>query len=245
MKSAIHRARFQLRGLAYQYPSLHIPYTRWRTRRRSNAWVVARDTEIVIEGYPKSANSFAWAAFTLAQDRPVRIAHHIHAPGQVLFGIKYGLPVVMLIREPDDAISSLKLRRESLDLSQLFRHYVRFYECLLPQRDHVVIAEFRTVTTDFGKIVRDLNDRFGTEFEPFIHSKQNVQACFQLIDSFWGETDQRLRGSGRPGLGGPGGRRPSGDPEKSSRSIRNAIEDPRLEALRSQAKALYRSFVAG
>jgi hypothetical protein len=108
----------------------------------------------------------------------------------------------------------------------------------------VVVADFPTVTTDFGRIVQALNDRFGTEFEPFIHSERNVQACFRLVDSVWGKTDQRFRDSGRPGMHGPGGRTPSVEREELKRSIRHAIEEPRLEFLRAQAKALFRSFVA-
>ena len=40
-------------------------------------------TELVIEAFPRSANTFATVAFQLSQPAPVRVAHHLHAPAQV------------------------------------------------------------------------------------------------------------------------------------------------------------------
>ncbi|RMG27959.1 MAG: hypothetical protein D6732_19595, partial [Methanobacteriota archaeon] len=45
--------------------------------------LIGARTEIVIEGYPRSANTFAVVAFRLAQNRPVKIAHHLHMEAQI------------------------------------------------------------------------------------------------------------------------------------------------------------------
>lgn len=76
IKKCLTNLRFQARVTISHYPWLYFPIQRLRPQRRD--LVVARDTEIVIEGYPRSANTFAVAAFLLAQGRPVKIAHHLH-----------------------------------------------------------------------------------------------------------------------------------------------------------------------
>ena len=85
------RCRHGLASFVGQHPSIYLPPARlkhrWdtfvrpsvrgyeiRTRTR-HPW--AR-LHIVIEGYPRSANSFAVAAFRLAQPRFMHIAHHRH-----------------------------------------------------------------------------------------------------------------------------------------------------------------------
>jgi len=45
--------------------------------------LVNANTDIVIEGTPRSANSFAFQAFKKAQDYDVNIAHHLHVSCQV------------------------------------------------------------------------------------------------------------------------------------------------------------------
>lgn len=89
---------------------------------------VSQDTEIVIEGFPRSANTFAVVASTQAQGaRPIRIAHHLHAEAQVLAGVERKLPVIVLIRQPEDAIRSLKIAFPDQDENRMLRLYLRFY----------------------------------------------------------------------------------------------------------------------
>jgi hypothetical protein len=45
-----------------------------------------------------------------------------------------------------------------------------------------VLATFEEVTTDFGRIIERINQRFGTAFVPFVHSPENLEAVFLQID---------------------------------------------------------------
>ena len=40
----------------------------------------SKETELVIEGFPRSANTFAVLAFDYAQPDDVKLAHQLHAP---------------------------------------------------------------------------------------------------------------------------------------------------------------------
>ncbi|NNC58901.1 MAG: hypothetical protein HKO05_02780, partial [Erythrobacter sp.] len=133
---------------------------------------VSQDTEIVIEGFPRSANTFAVVAFTQAQGaRQIRIAHHLHAEAQVLAGVERKLPVIVLIRQPEDAIRSLKIAFPDQDENRMLRLYLRFYRAVERVRDHVVIAEFTRTTSNFGSILRQVNEKFGTDFAMFENSE--------------------------------------------------------------------------
>lgn len=121
----LRKWRFSARSFVGQYPFPYLMLQRLRPRRRH--LVVARDTEIVIEGYPRSANTFAVAAFMLAQERPVKMAHHLHAPAQVIRAVKWGIPTLLLIRQPEDAVLSLLIREPGISAERALRDYIRFY----------------------------------------------------------------------------------------------------------------------
>ncbi|MBW2123995.1 MAG: hypothetical protein JRH07_19420 [Deltaproteobacteria bacterium] len=141
-----------------------------------------KDTEIVIEGYPRSANTFAVAAFLLAQGRPARIAHHLHVPAQVIQAVRWGIPTVVLIRRPEDAVLSRLVRRPNLSAETALRDYIAFYRTIAPYREGFVVAPFDEVINNFGQVVARVNGRFGTAFVPFEHTEENIRRVFTLVE---------------------------------------------------------------
>jgi hypothetical protein len=69
MNEVSYRARYLLNA----YPPVYMGVGRWR-HRGQGGYVVTRDTELVMEGFGRSGNTFAWLAFRSAQPRPVRLA---------------------------------------------------------------------------------------------------------------------------------------------------------------------------
>ena len=108
--------------------------------------LVGEATEIVIEGFPRSGNSFSVNAFTWAQDRPVVIANHVHVPGQVSAGLRLGKPVCVLIRDPKAAVPALLAKNPHLLRSDVLTAYAAYYRSLLPLRDRIVLASFDQIT---------------------------------------------------------------------------------------------------
>ena len=181
MKRTAVRVLYEAKTLLAPHPRLALPATRWRARS-GHGEAVDHDTDLVIEGYPRSANNFALAAFQLAQAEPARIAHHTHAPATVVTAARWGVPVLLLVRAPEDAVLEFVIRRPALSLAHALRGYIRFYEPLLGYRDRIVVGSFDDVTTDLGAVIRRLNHRFGTEFLEFAHTPENVLACFAAIE---------------------------------------------------------------
>jgi hypothetical protein len=192
--------------------------------------------DIVIEGYPRSANSFAVHAFRVAQDHPVRIAHHLHAPAQLIAAVRAGVPALVLVREPHDAVLEFVIAKGYLSIRQALHGYVRFYTPLLPYRDRIVAGPFREVTSDFGAVIARVNAMFGTRFAEFEHTDENVRSSFAAIEADWatrlppGETFERKVG------------RPSATRDRMKRDLLATYLSPALAELRRRAERLEAAF---
>jgi hypothetical protein len=172
--------RHVLRSRFAEFPGLYLPFARLRYPGPSPK-VIDRETEFVIDGYTRSASTFAVHAFQLAQPRPVRLAHHLHAPAQLIVAARWGIPTIVVIREPEGAVLSQVIREPHVSIRGALVSYERFYSRLLPNVRSFVVGEFKEVTNDFGSVIGRVNDRFGTSYSEFESTEENVRRCFELI----------------------------------------------------------------
>jgi hypothetical protein len=177
LRRRVNRIRWETRARAAEHPT-YLPLA----RRRHDSAVVSADTELVIDGFTRTAGTFAVTAFHVAQPRPVRVAHHLHAPAQILRAAELGVPTLLTIREPEGSVLSTVVRKPCLEVGGTLRAYVRFHRAVRRVLDRIVVADFDETTTDFGAVVARVNARFGTEFAPFEHTDANVATCFELIE---------------------------------------------------------------
>jgi hypothetical protein len=190
--------RFRLRSKVGQHPALY--YASYGLRPRNRPATVKRDTEIVIEGFPRSGNTFAVFAFQAAQPRPIRIAHHLHSQSQIIRGAKLGIPVCVLVRNPLDAAKSFAVMYAGVTFKEALRLYRDFYEGIYAFRESFVVATFEEVTTNFAEPIRRINNRFGSHFIPFSTSPESVAQVETLIDrsASWLPTKMESAGLSRP-----------------------------------------------
>ncbi len=177
----VRRVRHRIRTRFSEHPTVYLPFAR-RKYPGASPRVIDASTEMVLDGYTRSASTFAVYALQLAQPRPVRLAHHLHAPAQLVAGVRAGLPTLMVIREPRGAVLSQVVREPSVAIRDALVAYCRFHEVLRRYADGMAIGDFDTVTTDFGSIVRQVNARFGTTLTEFVHSREAVEECFAFIE---------------------------------------------------------------
>lgn len=175
-----HRLKHGLVSRIRPYPSLFLPYA--SLTGAQNQARVRRGTEIVIEGFERSGNTFAVIAFSNAQSRRVLVAHHLHAAAQIIYAVKRRIPTMVLLRAPEDAILSFLIFHPAISASQAMNTWLRFHTPLLPFKEGFVLAKFDTVVSDFGCVIRSVNERFGTGFREFEHTEENVNACFDVMD---------------------------------------------------------------
>jgi hypothetical protein len=178
--SPVRRVRHVLRSRVSEHPGLYLPFARYKYPGPSPE-VISKETELVIDGYTRCATTFAVYALQLSQRRPVRLAHHLHAPAQLIEAARNEVPALVLIREPRGAILSQLIREPDVAMPDALVAYTRFYSCLLPYRDRFVVGDFPEVTVDFGAVVRRLNAKFGTSFVEFVPTEANIRQCFELI----------------------------------------------------------------
>jgi hypothetical protein len=131
--------------------------SRWRQIARAQSVAC-------IEGFPRSANSYAIEVFW-RRNGQLPLAHHLHVPGQVLRAVELRRPCVVLVRRPLDALSSLLIIDERLTVGLAVWSYIDFYRRAWPTRDAVVVCEFEEVIADASIVSRRLNERFHTRFD--------------------------------------------------------------------------------
>ena len=137
---AIFRFEKWLQIYAGKHPAAF--YGLYRLVRKDQARVVTPDTQLVIEGFPRSANTFARVAFNRAQSERVRIAHGLHVPAQVIRAATWRIPTLVLIRKPKDAVLSFAIR-DPISVDQALRYYLSFYETVEEYRDAYVLGTLR------------------------------------------------------------------------------------------------------
>lgn len=129
--------------------------------------VVGPDTDLVIEGYPASANSWLRVVFQLY--RPdIRIASHMHSAAHVEQAVALGVPTVVLLRPPVDCVTSLMARYPDrrLHAGRELRSYYRFYSGVLRLSDHLILIRFDDAVDDVESVVRRVGPRLATTLDP-------------------------------------------------------------------------------
>ena len=232
-RSLASRAAYEVMTMTSRFPRLALR----AARARGHGVVVTPTTDIVIEGYPRSGNSFAFASLLAAQSTSIRIAHHTHAPANVIAGVQAGIPVLVLIRAPEDAVVGLVMIKPDLTVVQAMRGYRRFYEPLLAYRDRIVVSRSEDVIDGSEGWVERINQRFGTSFDAPDVTASGRSARDELIERYWRD---RV-GPGLPLLGRT--ERPPSEEfhdDVASRARAGYLGAP--ATLRRRLSALYQSF---
>lgn len=238
------RLWFDLRAHLAQHPSIFLPFVRLKRKRRHDIdWLtpnpIGKMTEIVIEGFPRSANTFATVAFQTAQTREVNVAHHIHAPSQIIEAVHNNIPAIALIREPADSALSLVIRLPHLTLKQALKAYLFFYKPLLPFKGKFVVAPFEKVTHHFDQIIQDVNTLYGKSFALFEPSEESIKKCFSLIE----ERNRRKLGKGKV-IVETFVARPSSERYEIKQKMQQSLNDPHLKALVDEGLRIYQNLIS-
>lgn len=188
------------------YPSFYLKVLSWKRRRHwSKNWIVRPDTEVVIEGFPRSGNSFAYSAFKQSNPSVRKIATHLHMSSQVVMAVRYGRPCMVLIRDPIDAVCSmLALSHQIGDrrihesdnraaMQRLLISYHCFYQRIQPCLSGFVIAPFEIVTHDYGRVITAMNHRFGSTFRCFKHDDESANDIINNAPIHLGPSEERDR----------------------------------------------------
>jgi hypothetical protein len=237
----LRSASFEIQTLAGAYPWIFLPLARLKRRRLNDPHPLSpqpieEGTGIVIEGFPRSGNTFAVAAFLDAQPQPISVAHHLHAPAQIHHAARLGIPALVLVRDPVEAVVSLAIREPHISLLQGLRAYARFYRRLHPGRSSFVLADFEDTTRDFGAVIKRVNAHFDRRFGVFRHTQENVTRCFRKIE----DRNRQLSGGV---ISESAIARPSASRSEKARILRERLEERQLASRINVCRALRQQLI--
>jgi len=207
-------------------------------RPGKRATLARQDTAIVIEGFLRSGNTFSVAAFEVANGRTVHVGRHLHGAPHILRAVRMGLPTVVLIRSPRDAVSSYLIRRPTLTPRDALVEYLDFYETSWKVRDGFVVGLFEQVVADFGTVLETVNARFGTHFVPYRPTPEAVRAAMERVEEL-----NRLECEGQVVETHVG--RPSAARDRRKAEIATQLAapgDPRLQELLERAERVHDAY---
>jgi len=198
----IHTLRHRAKVFLGAQPGLFVPL--FRHRAGYEDLLVTNETDLCIDGFPRSANSFAVGAVQHAQPTLIEIAHHTHVPANPMQACEWGIPTVVLIRNPYDAVVSIvALQKEVRDDASPSPVFVRdwlhawrvFYRALGPYRERgdLLVAPFSVVIQGMGRVIEHVNTHFRTDFAPFTHTEAAVAAMHEARGVHAGPSDRRDR----------------------------------------------------
>lgn len=196
-----------------------------------------RHSAIVIEGFLRSGNTYSVAAFQVANGSDLHIGRHLHGGAHVLRAVRLGLPTLVLIRKPADAVTSYLIRRPSLTPDDGLLEYLDFYRTAWPGREGFVVGSFDQVTSDFGAVTKRVNARFGTSFAQFTGDPEAEAAALAIVEEM-----NRLECRGEVVETHVG--RPSAEREGRKEDVRRQLLRPRTQALLVRADRVFDEYVA-
>ena len=174
------RTRNTVRDILDSHPTLYVTLLKLRYFNHPFLDKIAgAKTDIVIEGFPRSGNSFCNRAFGFANPNAV-IATHVHSSAHVIYASKLRVPILVTVRNPEDCIASLFALRCSIgpsatyidknELNDEIKRYINFHKRINKVSSEIFITQFENVTSDFGKVIDELNSVYKTEFLRFNHT---------------------------------------------------------------------------
>ena len=122
---------------------------------RRNDIIVNHKTDIVVEGYPRSGNTFCVALLYYLEPK-LKIARHRHELGHLKYAIKLKKPIVCVVRNPLDSIISLHIR-EKLSISFCIEYYIKFHKYLYENRNYIYIIDFNLLIKEPTEVIKNIN----------------------------------------------------------------------------------------
>jgi hypothetical protein len=149
-----------LGGVAGDYRAF-LPVFRIMGRRYRN--LSRSDTELCVDGFPRSGNSFLVAAIQ-RWNPDIALSHHTHLAANVKFAVRHGVPAVVLLRKPVDAVASAMVWDGKITAWVGLFAYIHFYRSLARIIDMPLLVGFGDAVGRPDAVVEAVNRRFGTRF---------------------------------------------------------------------------------
>jgi hypothetical protein len=140
-------------------------------------------TDLVVEGFPRSGNTFTTFAIEQASGHELTIASHVHQPCQIKVALARGVPTVLVVRDPVSALASYLVYDRRFSVPSVIGEYCSYHRELVPYAERLLVCEFDEITTHMGSVIERINRRYSFQISPFDESPSNVERVLGDIES--------------------------------------------------------------
>jgi len=191
-----------IKNIISNYPNLYYFLIRFKYSKKKFFNLTPNEkTELVIEGYPRSGNTFFVTALKYTQKRKLNLAHHLHNIAQIKHGLENKIPVVILLREPKEAVKSLILRENYQNQTLLLKNYFFFYKFVKKNKKQILIFKFETIIKNFDKCIKKINKTFNMNYAIKKLNNNDIKKIFIEIDKISkNQKENSTLQSGRPNI---------------------------------------------
>lgn len=183
LKTRVHAdTRIRIRTRLFTHPRLARVVAFGDPRTRVN--LVRPENGMVIDGFHRSANTYAVNSFLMANPS-VRVSAHLHSPLALYDAQRFGRPMVLLVRDPRECIPSFLQMEARVSPICAIEMYIQYYVATLKYLDHAVVADFPDTTGNFAEIIRRCNHKFGSQFSMPEQDPHFERRVTQHITDLW------------------------------------------------------------
>ena len=177
--------KYSLRRIIRSYPFFHLPmarrkWERWKKSKQldeSPSEVINQETSVVVDGFPRSGNSFLVALLKVSQASSLKFSHHLHSAAHIKEGVRRNLPTIVILRDPREAVLAYVAYDQNVPLKESLRDWISFYRQVLKlDSRRYIIANFKDFVEDGNKVIVNAEDRFPGVFSRIDHGVDEVQA---------------------------------------------------------------------
>jgi hypothetical protein len=126
-------------------------------------------TELLITGYARSANTFSFQLLNSAFPH-ARLASHGHTRAFIKVALKHHTPIIILIRSPESCIASLLVKRHQIDspkrAERYFQDYIDFHTFVLAHIKDMRVLPFTNVINEPALLIREAALLLGETLSP-------------------------------------------------------------------------------
>jgi hypothetical protein len=183
--------------------------------------LVGPATDLCIEAPSGSGNSVFVRSFQIANP-DVSVAHHHHVAAQVKRSVAFGVPTLVILRNPIDCSVS-RSREAPWMVGPVLPQWIHFFRAVESLESSVLRLSFELVTREPGAAVQRVNERFSRAFDTDLPDAEHV---FARMDAGW-----------RVITGGDDSEHNPNRPDPTAEELRKRVR-PRAEAHPLAAPAL-------
>lgn len=182
------RVKLFCQNVLWRNPALYYPLG----LLRQGASVFQTRYDLLVEGYPRSGNTYARRMLELTQGSNMHFASHKHVPPFILSGVSRRKPAILLLRKPEDAIASFHVLTGA-HIPYLVRQWTLYYTIMQRHLDYVYLLQFEELVANFQGAVSRIEEKFKLGLSSAFDEASIRKLAMKSIETYYVPNDESSR----------------------------------------------------